>query len=125
LKSNLKTGKLDDSAFNLLNFTNKEKNMSGKEGNNINIEKQDQVLFIMLIQQHQKIALMGLGEQENPATGKIEKDLNAVKYAIDTISMLQKFMAGNLTPEMSGYLESTLNDLRDKYTSSVRVEDED
>lgn len=86
----------------------------------IKVEKQDQVLFIMLIQQHQKIALMGLGEQENTTTGKKEKDLKAVKYAIDTLSMLEKYMAGNLTSEMSDYLDSTLKELRDKYTHAER-----
>lgn len=94
--------------------------MSNPEKKNITIEKQDQVLFIMLIQQHQKIALMGLGEQENPSTGKKEKDFKAVKYAIDTLTMLEKFMAGNLTQEMSGYLETTLKELRDKYADAVR-----
>ncbi len=94
--------------------------MSDQGKNNINVEKQDQVLFIMLIQQHQKIAMMGLGEQENPATGRKEKDLKAVKYAIDTLTMLNKFMAGNLTPEMNNYLATTLKELRDKYADTGR-----
>lgn len=88
------------------------------------VEKQDQVLFIMLIQQHQKIALMGLGEQENLTTGKKQKDLKAVKYAIDTLSMLEKFMNGNLTSEMSDYLETTLKELRDKYTYAERSDNQ-
>ncbi len=84
-------------------------------------EQQDQILFMMLVQQHQQIARMGLGEQENPTTGKKEKDLKAVKYAIDTLTMLEKFTAGNLTKEMSGYLTDTLRSLRLKYVDANKT----
>ena len=43
---------------------------------NLNPEQQDQLLCMMLIQQHQQIAMMGLGKLQNPATGEMEKDLS-------------------------------------------------
>ncbi len=89
--------------------------MSEKESPKVSPEQQDQVLFMMLVQQHQQIAMMGLGEQENPTTGKKEKDLKAVKYAVDTLTMLEKYTAGNLTEDMSRYLTDTLKALRSKY----------
>jgi hypothetical protein len=92
--------------------------MAQNNDSNISPDQQDQILFMMLVQQHQQIALMGLGDQENPTTGKKEKDLKAVKYAIDTLTMLEKFTAGNLTKEMSGYLTETLKSLRLKYVDA-------
>ncbi len=70
---------------------------------------------MMLIQQHQQIAKMGLGQEKNPATGEMEKDLKSAKYAIDTLLVLQKYTKGNLPKELSEYLEKTLNELRVGY----------
>ena len=89
--------------------------MTDNNSKNISPEKQDQILFMMLVQQHQQIALMGLGELENPTTGKREKDLKSVKYAIDTLAMLEKFTSGNLSGEMTDYLTNILGSLRRKF----------
>ena len=40
---------------------------------NLNEDQQKQLLFMMLIQQHQQIGMMGLGKIKNPATDKIER----------------------------------------------------
>lgn len=85
-------------------------------------EQQDQVLFMMLVQQHEQIAMMGLGEMENPTTGKKEKDIKAVKYAVDTLTMLEKYTSGNLTDEMTAYLSDTLKKLRLKYVDASKQE---
>ncbi len=95
--------------------------MSQNNDKTVSPEQQDQILFMMLVQQHQQIAQMGLGEQENPATGKKEKDLKAVKYAIDTLTMLEKYTSGNLSKEMSGYLTETLKSLRLKYVDANKA----
>lgn len=92
--------------------------MSQNNDKTVGPEQQDQILFMMLVQQHQQIAMMGLGELENPATGKKAKDLKAVKYAIDTLNMLEKYTSGNLTKEMSGYLSETLKSLRLRYVDA-------
>ena len=95
--------------------------MSENNDRTVSPEQQDQILFMMLVQQHQQIAQMGLGDLENPATGKKEKDLKAVKYAIDTLTMLEKFTSGNLSKEMSGYLTETLKSLRLKYVDANKT----
>lgn len=82
------------------------------KGEKLNDDQQQQLLFVMLIQQHEQIAMMGLGKTENPQTGKTEKDLKSAKYAIDTIVMLEKYTKGNLPKEISGYVTETLNKLR-------------
>jgi hypothetical protein len=83
-----------------------------QNGEKLNEDQQQQLLFVMLIQQHEQIAMMGLGKSENPQTGKTERDLKSAKYAIDTIVMLEKYTKGNLPKEISSYVTETLNKLR-------------
>ncbi|MBO6572871.1 DUF1844 domain-containing protein [bacterium] len=87
---------------------------------NLNPEQQDQLLCMMLIQQHQQIAMMGLGKLQNPATGEMEKDLSSAKYAIDTLNMLDKYTKGNLPQELKGFLDQTLTTLRLNYADEKK-----
>lgn len=82
-------------------------------------EQQQQLLFMMLIQQHEQIAGMGLGRIPNPVTNKTEMDLQSAKYAIDTLVMLQAFTKGNITPDMNEFLEQTVTRLRIDYARAV------
>lgn len=91
---------------------------------NLSGEQQNQLLFMMLIQQHQQIAMMGMGKIKNPNTDKIERDLKSAKFAIDTLIMLQKFTEGNLPTELKNYLEQTLNTLRLNYSDEKDKEGE-
>ncbi len=97
--------------------------MSDKQeqnGEKLNPDQQQQLLFVMLIQQHEQIAMMGMGKIQNPATGKSERDLKAAKYAIDTLVMLEKFTSGNLPKEMAAYLNQTLTNLRLNYADEKK-----
>lgn len=82
---------------------------------NLSQEQQDQVLFMMLVQQHQQIAMMGMGKLKNPATDKIEVDLSAARFAIDTLAMLERFTVDKLPSELKSYLIQTLSTLRLNY----------
>ncbi len=86
-------------------------------------DQQNQMLFMMLIQQHQQIAMMGMGKVKNPATDEVERDLKSAKFAIDTLMMIQSFTEGNLPEELEEYLEDTLNNLRLNYADEVEEED--
>ncbi|MEQ9307840.1 MAG: DUF1844 domain-containing protein [Balneolaceae bacterium] len=90
---------------------------------NLNSDQQDQLLFMMLIQQHQQIGMMGLGKIKNPATDKIERELSSAKYAIDTLNALEKYTAGNLPKELKGYLDQTLTNLRLNYADESKKGD--
>ena len=90
---------------------------------NLNEDQQNQVLFMMLIQQNQQIAMMGMGKVKNPATDKIERDLKSAKYAIDTLTMLDKYTKGNIPNELKQYLDETLNNLRLNYADEKKKED--
>jgi hypothetical protein len=78
-------------------------------------DQQDQLLFMMLVQQHEQICMMGLGKLKNPGTDKVERDLGSAKYAIDTLEMLQRYTKNNLPDEVNNYLEQTLTNLRLNY----------
>ena len=93
-----------------------------ENGNKLNEEQQEQLLFMMLVQQHQQIAMMGLGKIQHPETGETEKDLSSAKYAIDTLGMLKKFTEGNLSKESANYLEQALTNLRLNYAEESKKE---
>lgn len=90
---------------------------------NLSAEQQEQLLFMMLIQQHQQIGMMGLGKIKNPATDEIEKDLSSAKFAIDTLNVLEKYTKGNLPQELKGYLDQTLTTLRLNYADEAKKGD--
>ncbi|MCA1802749.1 MAG: DUF1844 domain-containing protein [Rhodothermaceae bacterium] len=85
----------------------------------LDAEQHQQLLFMMLIQQHEQIAGMGLGRIPNPVTNKTEMDLQSAKYAIDTLMMLQTFTKGNISNDMNEFLEQTLTRLRIDYARAV------
>ncbi|MEQ8523822.1 DUF1844 domain-containing protein [Gracilimonas sp.] len=91
-----------------------------ENGNKLNEEQQEQLLFMMLVQQHQQIAMMGLGKIQHPETGETEMDLSSAKYAIDTLGMLKKFTKGNLSKESASYLEQALTNLRLNYAEESK-----
>jgi len=92
-------------------------------GDKLSEDQQNQLLFMMLVQQHQQIAMMGMGKIKNPNTNKVERELKSAKFAIDTLLMLQKFTKGNLSADMKNYLDQTLNDLRLNYAEEKEKED--
>lgn len=87
---------------------------------NLTPEKQKQLLFMMLVSQHEQIAMMGLGKIKNPSTDKIETDLSAVRFAIDTLDMLKSYTEGNLSADEKSYLDHTLSTLRLNYVSESK-----
>lgn len=94
-------------------------------GENLSEDQQQQLLFMMLVQQHEQIAMMGLGKLKNPVTDKTDRDLQSAKYAIDTLGMLERYTAGNLSKEMEGFLRQTLATLRLNYVDEKKKDDPD
>jgi hypothetical protein len=90
-----------------------------KETQNLTKDQQQQMLFVMLIQQHQQICMMGLGKIMNPTTNKIERDMSAARYAIDTLAMMQEYTKGNTTTEVAEYLGHVLSTLRLNYVDEI------
>lgn len=86
-------------------------------------DQQNQLLFMMLVQQHQQIAMMGMGKIKNPTTDKIEREMKSAKFSIDTLIMLQKYTGDNLPKELKDYLNQTLNNLRLNYAEEKKKKD--
>ena len=111
--------------LNRYKFTAKSESQKNTEMNEgaLNQDQQNQLLFMMLIQQHQQIGMMGLGKLKNPATDAIERDLASAKYAIDTLNVMAKYTEGNLPAELKGFLEQTLTTLRLNYADESKKRD--
>ncbi|MDR8392076.1 DUF1844 domain-containing protein [Aliifodinibius sp. S!AR15-10] len=90
---------------------------------NLSDDQQNQLLFMMLVQQHQQIAMMGMGKIKNPSTDRVEREMKSAKFAIDTLLMLKQFTEGNLPKELKKYLDQTLNNLRMNYAEEKKKED--
>ncbi|MEX0770027.1 MAG: DUF1844 domain-containing protein [Balneolaceae bacterium] len=90
----------------------------------LNPDQQQQLLFMMLIQQHQQIAMMGMGKIKNPSTDEIERDLKSAKFAIDTLNVLEEYTKGNLPEDLKNYLTQTLTNLRINYADEKKKGDE-
>jgi hypothetical protein len=99
-------------------------NAENLNGDQLSDEQQQKVLFMMLVQQHQQIAMMGLGKVKNPSTDKIERDLKSAKFAIDTLLMLKNYTKNNLAEELKNYLEQTLSTLQLNYADEQDNEGE-
>jgi len=62
-------------------------------------------------------AMAAMGLIPNPLTGETETDLDAAKYLIDTLAMLEEKTQGNRTAEESETLANLLHELRLGYVT--------
>jgi len=71
-------------------------------------------LFVQFVTGHGQMALMFLGELENPHTGEPNvPEPRAARVFIEQLEMLQIKTRGNLTPEESRVLIETLTVIRE------------
>lgn len=73
------------------------------------------VLFANLVAQQAQMAMIFLGLIPNPETGKAAVDLEAARFFIDQMQMLQEKTKGNLTPDEAQVLQQGLNNLHVAY----------
>jgi hypothetical protein len=78
------------------------------------MEKNNQ-LFIQLLYIFNTSAMQSLGRIKSPITGKIEKDFNQARQAINMLEMLKEKTSGNLSPELSESLNTLLNETKVSY----------
>lgn len=79
-------------------------------------------LFMHLIYSFQNLSVMQMGKIVNPATNKIEKDLEQAKHTIDMIRMLKDKTKGNLNSDEQNLLDQTLLNLQLNYADEVNKE---
>ena len=69
-------------------------------------------LFLHVMYIFHSSAMMSMGKLKNPATDKIERDLEQAKQSINILEMLKEKTKGNLSPEVSTLLDKFLTELR-------------
>ena len=57
-------------------------------------------------------AMLSMGALPDPVTGKREKQLDVARHFIETLAILEKKTAGNLTPDEAALLDGALHQLR-------------
>ncbi|MBI3292188.1 MAG: DUF1844 domain-containing protein [Elusimicrobia bacterium] len=68
--------------------------------------------FVTLVLSLSSSAMAYLGKVPNPATGKIERDLEQARFSIELLSMLENKTQGRLTDKEHRLLSNVLADLK-------------
>jgi len=64
-------------------------------------------------------ALVHLGAVPDPATGKVQVQVQAAKYTIDILGVIEEKTAGNLTDDEKRHLDGLLYELRMRYVNAA------
>ncbi len=81
-------------------------------------EKQ-QMLFTALVLMLHAACMQQLGKIKHPATGKIERNLDAAQDTIDLLDMLKDKTAGNRTADEDRMLTQVLSELKLNYVDEA------
>lgn len=79
-------------------------------------------LFSQLLYIFYSSAMVALGKLKNPATDKIERNLEQAKQSIDMLEMLRDKTKGNLSDQEHRMLDQFLTDLRLNYVDERNKE---
>jgi hypothetical protein len=82
-------------------------------------EEMKSALFAHIIMQQSSMAMMLLGKTPHPETGQVARDLEAARFFIDLLEMLEFKTKGNLNPEEAALLKQSLMSLRMAFVESV------
>lgn len=63
-------------------------------------------------------AVLSLGLEKHPQTGKIEKNLEMASFNIDLLKLLKDKTKGNLSESEDNYLNAIITDLQLKYVQA-------
>ena len=76
---------------------------------------QNSIMFISLVSSLGSQAWIQMGKMKNPATDKIERNLDAASMSIDMLAMLKEKTKGNISEEIGKILDGMLSELRLNY----------
>ena len=85
--------------------------------------REDTVRFLDMISLFGSQAMIAMGKIANPLTGKAERKLDVARLFIDTLAMLECKTRGNLTPDETKVLRTTLADLQLMFVEEARAEE--
>ncbi len=98
-----------------------ETNPQGREA--LTQEETMAALFAQLVMQQSNMALMLLGKVAHPESGKVIKDVEAARFFIDQLEMLEVKTRGNLSKEEAGLLKQSLVSLRLAFVDAVEAKE--
>jgi Na+-transporting methylmalonyl-CoA/oxaloacetate decarboxylase gamma subunit len=75
--------------------------------------------FVSLVLMFQAVAMQHMGKVKNPATDKIERDLEQAQFAIDSLDMIQAKTKGNLTQDEERLLKTVIQELKLNYVDEL------
>jgi hypothetical protein len=81
-----------------------------------------EALFTQLIAIFHSSAMVALGKLKNPATDKVERNLEQARQSIEILEMLRDKTRGNLSANEQRMLDSSLTDLRLNFIDESRKE---
>ena len=82
-------------------------------------EQVNEFLFMQLVMMFQGAAYQQMGKVMNPATQKVERNLEQAKGSIDMLGMLEEKTKGNLSENENRMLEHVLYELRMNYVDEL------
>lgn len=82
-------------------------------------EQMNEMLFMQVIMMFQGAAMQQMGKLANPASGKVEQDLDQAKMSIDILGMLKEKTQGNVDENEGKFLDHVLYELRMNYVDEV------
>lgn len=85
----------------------------------IDDKKLFEMLFIELVYSFQNMAMIAMGKLVNPATNKVEKNLQQTKATIDMIRMLKEKTTGNLNENETKLIEQVVLNLQLNYADEI------
>ncbi len=86
-----------------------------------NTEKQ-QMLFVQLISSLHGGALMQMGKMKNPATDKLERNLEQAELTIEMLDMLKERTKGNLTNDEDKFISLVISEVKLNYVDEKAKE---
>ena len=85
----------------------------------MNEEEKQNALFVSLLLMFHSAAMQYLGKVKNPATDKVERNLEQAQGIIDMFDMLKAKTKGNLTEEESRFLSNLAQELKLNYVDEA------
>lgn len=85
----------------------------------INQDEKNSAAFLGVVLMFQAAAMQNMGKIKNPATDKIERQLDQAQYIIDILDMLVEKTKGNLNDDEQKFLSSVLQELKLNYVDEV------
>ena len=78
-------------------------------------QEKHQMLFVQLISMFHAAALQQMGKIKNPATDKVERDMEQAELSIDMLDMLMNKTKGNISPEEEKVIADLVAQLKLNY----------